>query len=157
MIKALIFDLDNCLAPATEVGQALYAPAFDAIDEPDRLGKKGLFEKIIADNGYQQTEVLIVGDNEDSEIEAGNALGIQTVQTLRPGVPLDQEDPDVRRLIEAMAIFTARTRLAGTRHINARHRQILLQYFPFLLTPLPAMALAQAVLTGQLAEAVFID
>lgn len=75
--------------------------------------------------------------------------------SLRPGVSLDQEDPDVRRLIEAMAIFTARTRLAGTREINARHRQILLQYFPFLLTPLPAMAMAQAVPTGQLAEAVF--
>jgi FMN phosphatase YigB (HAD superfamily) len=32
-------------------------------------------------------KVLIVGDNPDSEIEAGNRLGIKTVQILRPGVP----------------------------------------------------------------------
>ena len=31
MIKALIFDLDNCLAAADEVGRELYQPAFDAI------------------------------------------------------------------------------------------------------------------------------
>lgn len=31
MIRALIFDLDNCLAPAREVGAALYEPAFEAI------------------------------------------------------------------------------------------------------------------------------
>jgi putative hydrolase of the HAD superfamily len=31
--------------------------------------------------------VLVVGDNPDSEIEAGNRLGIPTVQVLRPGVP----------------------------------------------------------------------
>jgi FMN phosphatase YigB (HAD superfamily) len=32
-------------------------------------------------------QVLIVGDNHDSEIAAGVRLGIRTVQTLRPGVP----------------------------------------------------------------------
>jgi putative hydrolase of the HAD superfamily len=31
-------------------------------------------------------EVLVVGDNPESEIEAGNQLGITTVQILRPGV-----------------------------------------------------------------------
>ena len=31
-------------------------------------------------------QVLVVGDNPDSEIEAGNQLGIRTVQILRPGV-----------------------------------------------------------------------
>src|SRR6188768_877353 len=30
-IKAIIFDLDNCLAAATAVGEELYAPAFAAI------------------------------------------------------------------------------------------------------------------------------
>jgi putative hydrolase of the HAD superfamily len=59
----------------------------DAIDEPDRLGKQGLFEKILKDYGLAPAEVLIVGDNADSEIAAGNRLGIRTVQTLRPGVP----------------------------------------------------------------------
>ncbi|MEX2382865.1 MAG: HAD family hydrolase [Opitutales bacterium] len=59
----------------------------DAIDEPDRRGKKGLFEKILRDYNLAPEEVLVVGDNADSEIEAGNRLGIRTVQTLRPGVP----------------------------------------------------------------------
>lgn len=31
--------------------------------------------------------MLEMGDNADSEIEAGNRLGITTVQVLRPGVP----------------------------------------------------------------------
>ena len=31
MITAIIFDLDNCLSAADEVGEALYEPAFDAI------------------------------------------------------------------------------------------------------------------------------
>ena len=190
MTKALIFDLDNCLAPAKEVGEELYEPAFDAIrqanhatlsdavleqafaetwrhpldwvaarygfseamlaagwqkfkamevsdpmdgyddlailaelpaqrflvtsgfrrlqeskvkalklaplftalyvdaiDEPGRLGKRGLFEQILADYGLAPTEVLIIGDNADSEIEAGNQLGIRTVQIMRPAVP----------------------------------------------------------------------
>ena len=190
MTKALIFDLDNCLAPANEVGEELFEPAFDAIrranhgtvsnealelaftdvwrhpldwvaakysfseamlaagwrvfvamevarpmhgygdlpvlaelpaqlflvtsgfrrlqeskikalnlapfftalyvdaiDEPDRLGKQGVFERILTDHELTSAEVLVVGDNADSEIRAGNHLGMRTVQTLRPGVP----------------------------------------------------------------------
>jgi FMN phosphatase YigB (HAD superfamily) len=193
MIKALIFDLDNCLAPATEVGESLVAPVFDAIrkanhgklsertlqkafadiwrhpldwvaaeygfskemtdaaweifvtmevkkpmsgygdlgtlselpgqrflvtsgfrrlqeskiralnlqplltaiyvdaiDEPDRKGKQGLFEEILSTHRLAPAEVLVVGDNPDSEIEAGNRLGITTVQILRAGVPRAQ-------------------------------------------------------------------
>ena len=59
----------------------------DAIDEPDRKGKAGLFADILRTYGLAPTEVLVVGDNEDSEIAAGNRLGIPTVQILRPGVP----------------------------------------------------------------------
>jgi len=190
MIRALIFDLDNCLAAATEVGEELYEPAFtamreanrgavpeetlrlafsdvwrhpldwvaarhgfsdamlaagwrvfttmevsrpmqgygdlsvltelpaqrflvtsgfrrlqesktkalnltplftalhvDAIDEPHRPGKLGLFQRILTDYQLTAEQVLVVGDNADSEIAAGNQLGIKTVQTLRPGVP----------------------------------------------------------------------
>ncbi|RYD25107.1 MAG: HAD family hydrolase, partial [Verrucomicrobiaceae bacterium] len=36
MIKAVIFDLDNCLAPAREVGGELYRPAFEAIRQANR-------------------------------------------------------------------------------------------------------------------------
>jgi FMN phosphatase YigB (HAD superfamily) len=59
----------------------------DAIDEPDRKGKAGLFADILRTYGLAPTEVLVVGDSEDSEIAAGNRLGIPTVQILRPGVP----------------------------------------------------------------------
>ena len=59
----------------------------DAIDEPPRRPKQERFADIAARHGWQPREVLVVGDNADSEIAAGNALGMPTVQTLRPGVP----------------------------------------------------------------------
>ena len=36
MIKALIFDLDNCLAAASEVGEDVFAPAFEAMRNANR-------------------------------------------------------------------------------------------------------------------------
>ena len=59
----------------------------DAIDEADRKGKEGLFQQILESHDLSREEVLVVGDNPDSEIEAGNRLGIRTVQILRPDVP----------------------------------------------------------------------
>jgi FMN phosphatase YigB (HAD superfamily) len=59
----------------------------DAIDETPRSSKKDIFAGIASRHGWQPGEVLVVGDNADSEIAAGNALGMPTVQTLRPGVP----------------------------------------------------------------------
>lgn len=58
----------------------------DAIDEPDRVGKRGLFARILADHGFAPARVLVVGDSPESEIAAGNAMGMPTVQLLRPGV-----------------------------------------------------------------------
>jgi putative hydrolase of the HAD superfamily len=63
----------------------------DAIDEPSRLGKQGLFQKILKDYRLAPTEVLVVGDTTDSEIAVGNRLGMKTVQTLRSGVPRAEE------------------------------------------------------------------
>ena len=60
----------------------------DAIDEPPRRSKQERFADIAARHGWQPREVLVVGDNAQSEIAAGNALGMPTVQTLRPGVPV---------------------------------------------------------------------
>jgi FMN phosphatase YigB (HAD superfamily) len=59
----------------------------DAIDEGDRKGKQGIFASILEAGRLSPEEVIVVGDNPDSEIEAGNRLGIRTVQILRPGVP----------------------------------------------------------------------
>ena len=59
----------------------------DAIDQPGYRGKQKIFEDILHDYRLQPDQVLIVGDNHDSEIAIGVRLGIRTVQTLRPGVP----------------------------------------------------------------------
>lgn len=75
---------------------------------------------------------------------------------LHPGIHLDHEDPDVRRLIEAMALFTARTRMTGIRNIGATRRRIFQQFFPYLLSPLPSMAILKALPTRQLAETVLL-
>ncbi len=59
----------------------------DAIDEVERKGKQGIFESLLDTKQLKPEEVIVVGDNPDSEIEAGNRLGMKTVQILRPGVP----------------------------------------------------------------------
>jgi HAD superfamily hydrolase (TIGR01549 family) len=64
--------------------EAIYV---DAIDEADRKGKKRIFKDILDSYCLEPEEVLVVGDNPDSEIEAGNRLGMRTVQILRAGVP----------------------------------------------------------------------
>jgi putative hydrolase of the HAD superfamily len=58
----------------------------DAIDEGKGAGKLPVFASILHDHGLQPHEVMVVGDNPDSEIAAGNQLGMATIQTLRPGV-----------------------------------------------------------------------
>ena len=59
----------------------------DAIDEVERKGKYGIFEELLTRHGLPPEAVLVVGDNPDSEIEAGNHLRMRTIQILRPGVP----------------------------------------------------------------------
>jgi putative hydrolase of the HAD superfamily len=43
------------------------------------LTKKDIFEKILADYGYKTEDVLVVGDDINSEIKAAQDLGIETV------------------------------------------------------------------------------
>jgi putative hydrolase of the HAD superfamily len=59
----------------------------DAIDEPEPKGKFQAFVEILKTWQLIPAEVLAVGDNPDSEIAAGNRLGMATIQILRPGVP----------------------------------------------------------------------
>ena len=58
----------------------------DAIDESGRKGKVGFFSEILEKSRLDPEEALVVGDNPESEIDAGNHLGIPTVQILRPGI-----------------------------------------------------------------------
>lgn len=58
------------------------------IDDPqqdNRLFKYGIFKQILADSNLQADEIWVVGDNPDSELKAGKALGMRTVQRMRPG------------------------------------------------------------------------
>lgn len=73
-------------------------------------------------------------------------------QLEHPGALLEQEDPDVRRLIEALAYSGVRTRQAVQRNLQATWRRLLSGYFSFLLQPLPAMAIAQALVTARMTE-----
>ncbi|UKN00228.1 HAD family hydrolase [Paracrocinitomix mangrovi] len=59
------------------------------IDDPFEsmwTDKQEIFEYIIQSYNYKPKELLIVGDNPNSEIAAGNRLGITTIQILRKGI-----------------------------------------------------------------------
>lgn len=71
---------------------------------------------------------------------------------VRPGAQVDREDPDVRRLIDAMAFFTARTRHSVMRNLLATQRRLFEQYFSFLLTPMPSIAMLQGQPTGRFVD-----
>ncbi len=63
---------------------------------------------------------------------------------LYPAAPLEHEDPDVRRLTEALALFSTRTRLAGQRVLARGTMRLFQQHFSYLLNPVPAMAMLRA-------------
>jgi phosphoglycolate phosphatase-like HAD superfamily hydrolase len=72
---------------ALGIGPLFSAIYVDAIDEPDHRGKERLIKDIVQSSNLEPREVLIVGDNPDSELAVGRRLAIPTAQTLRPGVP----------------------------------------------------------------------
>lgn len=65
---------------------------------------------------------------------------------------LGRDDQDVRRLMEAMAFYTARTRGGVQRAMHRYKLQALEQLFPHLLSPMPAMALLYPILTSNVTE-----
>lgn len=73
---------------------------------------------------------------------------------LYPSAPLAHEDPDVRRLIEALAMFTARTRLAAERNLGESMLRVFRQYFPFLVSPVPSATMLRARVTPRYVDVV---
>jgi type VI secretion system protein ImpG len=69
-----------------------------------------------------------------------------------PNAGLEGDDPDVKRIIEALAFFGARTQVAALRSLDSSSRRLYQQFFSYLLTPLAAMAMAEAQPTGHLTE-----
>lgn len=59
----------------------------DALDDPKtRLGKKAILAELMEEYGCSPEDVVVIGDSGSSELSAGKALGMKTVQTLRPNV-----------------------------------------------------------------------
>lgn len=59
------------------------------IDDPidvEWSGKEEIVKLIMNKHNYDKSELLVVGDNAESEIKAGNNLGIETIQILRKGI-----------------------------------------------------------------------
>lgn len=76
-----------------------------------------------------------------------------TYSGMHPHVPLSREDPDIRRITEALAMFTARTRRAGERSLGLSMLRLFRQHFPFLLSPTPSMAMLHARVTPRFVDA----
>lgn len=66
-----------------------------------------------------------------------------------PTTPLEPEEPGVRRILEAIAYFSTRTRLAAEEGMHAASRRLFETYFETLLNPLAARAMAQAVVVPE--------
>ena len=78
-------------------------------------------------------------------------------QLEHPTAPLGMEDPDVRRLIEALAYSAVRTRQATMRNLFSTWKRLLSGYFHFMLQPLPAMTMVQTVVTPQMTDTVTVQ
>ena len=74
-----------------------------------------------------------------------------------PTVPLDREDPHVRRLIESMAFLTVQTRLATQHNLRSTWLRLFSSFFDFLLQPLPAVGLVQALPAEKMTETVVLS
>jgi HAD superfamily hydrolase (TIGR01509 family) len=73
---------------ALRIGGLFAQVYIDAVDD-DSLAPKGktaVFRQLLAEWDFAPAEVLVVGDSERGELAAGRALGMPTVQILRPGV-----------------------------------------------------------------------
>lgn len=54
--------------------------------EPKWSNKEEITKLIMKKYNYEASDLLVVGDNPESEIKAGNNIGIETIQILREGI-----------------------------------------------------------------------
>ena len=74
-----------------------------------------------------------------------------------PNSGLDGDDPYVKRIIEALAFFCARTQTAALHSLDSSTKRLYQQFFSYLLTPLAGMAIASAEPNGHLTEVLDIS
>lgn len=93
---------------ALRLGDLFDRVYIDAVDD-DSLAPKGktaVFRQLLDEWLLAPTEVLVVGDSEPGELAAGRALGMPTVQILRPGVsPAQLVDWRIASLEELPALI----------------------------------------------------
>ncbi|MEC9464410.1 MAG: type VI secretion system baseplate subunit TssF [Myxococcota bacterium] len=87
-----------------------------------------------------------------SELETLEKFRI-TYSGMHPLANIDRDDQDVQRMVEAFAVFSARSRLAGERSVNRQTLRMFLQHFPYLLSPVPAMTMLKATPTMRFVDA----
>lgn len=87
LVTSGFYELQKSKIDMLELNKYFERIFIDEVNSENRIGKEGFFKKILAEFNFSKNEVIIIGDNEDSELKVGNKLGMVTVQTLRPEVP----------------------------------------------------------------------
>jgi FMN phosphatase YigB (HAD superfamily) len=72
----------------------------DALDEPGRRGKERVIADLVRKYRLDPAEVLVVGDDPESELASARKLGLRAVQMVRPGVKPSPGLTQVRNLAE---------------------------------------------------------
>jgi len=67
------------------------------------------------------------------------------------------EDPDVLRLLESLAFFSARTHNKALTNVKSYRDRLYQQLFPYFLTELPSCGVLRGVTTGLLLEPSFLE
>ena len=78
--------LQQSKARALGIESSFDAIVVDAIDEPERRGKERIFRDLMSEYCLDRADVLVVGDNAESELAAAARLGLRAAQIIRPGV-----------------------------------------------------------------------
>jgi putative hydrolase of the HAD superfamily len=55
----------------------------DSLNTTPRKGKREIFNQILIQSSKKPSEIIVIGDNLDSEIKAGNELGLTTIHIKR--------------------------------------------------------------------------
>ena len=74
-----------------------------------------------------------------------------------PGLPLQQADQDIQRLLEAQAFFSARTIVAAERIMTQGTRRIFAQHLPYLLHPVPPTTMVRATIDARFVDPTVVD
>lgn len=77
--------LQHAKIDSLEIKEQFREIYIDDILSPERIFKKGIFQKILLEREIDPKQVYIIGDNPNSELKAGFELGLYTVQISKFG------------------------------------------------------------------------